>query len=229
MWTYESIKEFIENRGYKLVSENYKNYSTNLILEDSEGFYYYCTFGNFKKHIPERFGVSNPYTIQNIKLWCKLNNKFFELVSDKYEGYGKKLEWLCLKDTCKEIFKCSWGEIHSGSGCGVCANRQVRISNCLATKYPDLINEWDYELNGSLTPYDVTAFSNKKAYWKCKLCNNSYYICICNKVLQNKNCSICGDHISYPNKFLYSVLNQLSIDFEIEKNLNGQKISNIVA
>jgi len=40
-------------------------------------------------------------------------------------------------------------------------------SNCLATVKPELTKEWHPTKNGSLTPYDVVIFSNKKVWWKC--------------------------------------------------------------
>lgn len=43
----------------------------------------------------------------------------------------------------------------------------IKKENSLAVKYPELIKEWDYEKNGSLTPYMVSCNSNKKVWWKC--------------------------------------------------------------
>ena len=38
--------------------------------------------------------------------------------------------------------------------------------NDLATVNPELAAEWNYEKNGDLTPFDVTANSNQKVWWK---------------------------------------------------------------
>lgn len=40
--------------------------------------------------------------------------------------------------------------------------------NDLATTHPELVAEWDNELNGDLKPTDFTAGSGKKVWWKCK-------------------------------------------------------------
>ncbi|NME81859.1 zinc-ribbon domain-containing protein [Clostridium sp. SM-530-WT-3G] len=37
----------------------------------------------------------------------------------------------------------------------------------LANTFPIIAQDWDYELNGNLTPMDVTPYSNKKVYWRC--------------------------------------------------------------
>ena len=36
----------------------------------------------------------------------------------------------------------------------------------LADRYPELAKEWHTELNGDLTPYDVTPYSQIKVWWK---------------------------------------------------------------
>ncbi len=39
--------------------------------------------------------------------------------------------------------------------------------NDLATLYPNLVEQWDFERNGDLTPSDVTSKTRRKAYWIC--------------------------------------------------------------
>lgn len=46
--------------------------------------------------------------------------------------------------------------------------KKIIKSNSLATRYPDLAQQWHPTKNGGLTPYNVTAGSNKKVWWKCK-------------------------------------------------------------
>lgn len=56
-----------------------------------------------------------------------------------------------------------------GSRCPVCANRlAVAGVNDLATTHRKLSRQWDRDLNGDLTPRDVTARSTKKVWWRCK-------------------------------------------------------------
>ena len=52
--------------------------------------------------------------------------------------------------------------------CPYCKNRKLlRGFNDLATAYPELVAEWDFERNGDLRPTDVIASSNKRVWWKC--------------------------------------------------------------
>lgn len=58
-----------------------------------------------------------------------------------------------------------------------------------------MANEWNYEKNGELTPYNVMANSNKKVWWKCKNGHESYVSPnsrmdhqICSRCLLEENC-----------------------------------------
>ena len=166
-YTYEEVKIFVENLGYELISKDYKS-SHKLVLKDNDGYYYTITYGNLLTGFkPSKFHKYNPYTIQNIKLWCKLNNKPFELISKEYINNNEKLKWQCLKSECLDIFQANWRDIHTGNGCGVCQGLQITLSNCLATKNPELAKEWHITLNGNLTPYDITSKSHSPVWWQC--------------------------------------------------------------
>jgi len=169
------VKEILSLRDYELVTKKYLHSQQKLIIKDKLGYFYFISFNNFNAgRIPCKFHQSNPYTIQNIKLWCKLNNKSFKLISEVYINSKIKLEWQCLKDKCKEIFKSSWNSINRGDGCGYCEGLQVGISNCLATINPVLSSEWHKIYNNNLTPWDVTRGSRKSIWWQCKECNHEW-------------------------------------------------------
>jgi hypothetical protein len=53
------------------------------------------------------------------------------------------------------------------SGCPACANKTTTVDNCLATSHPDILIKWNYKKNTEITPYEVTAGSNKKVWWVC--------------------------------------------------------------
>jgi len=159
----------INNKPYELISKKYNGNTYPLIFKDYEEYMYSVRWQDFMQHkIPERFHTSNPYTIQNINLWCKLNNKSFELLNNIYNGAKENLKWQCLKEDCGEIFEMTWAVILQNHGCPYCNGKQVSLSNCLATKNPKLAKEWHPTKNGELTPYDVTCGSNKEVWWLCK-------------------------------------------------------------
>lgn len=170
-FTIQNINNYlkINNINLELVSEKYGKNKDKLTFKDEEGYFYFATINVIRVQYPRRFDTSNPYTIQNIKLWCKtnLNNKPFELLSDKYYSNDKKLKWKCLKEGCGEFFESGWNRISNYQGCPFCVGKQVGLSNCLATKRPELAKEWHPTKNGKLTAYHVTCTSNQRVWWKC--------------------------------------------------------------
>ena len=140
--------------------------------------------------LPHLVRQSNPYSIQNIKLWLKLNYKPFELISEEYIDANKLLEWKCLKEECNEIFEMTWDRIQLGVGCACCRGMQVGLSNCLATKNPSLASQWHPTKNGNLTPYDVTCGSRTNAWWQCE--NGHEWQAIVNYRNNRPECPYCS-------------------------------------
>lgn len=93
-------------------------------------------------------------------------NKNSLLPTDVLCGGEKKYWWICKNKHSYE--QCIKSTI-KGIGCPVCANKLIIPGvNDLATFYPTLVDEWDYEKNGKLRPNSVSPHSNKKVFWKCK-------------------------------------------------------------
>lgn len=82
------------------------------------------------------------------------------------EMSGKKVWWKCKHG---HEWEATVANRSSGRGCPYCAGSKVlRGFNDLTIVNPTLAEEWNYEKNGTLTPDQVTAGSNKKVWWKCK-------------------------------------------------------------
>lgn len=95
-----------------------------------------------------------------------------------------------------------------GIGCPVCAGKQVlEGANDLYSLFPDIASEWDYEKNLN-TPSQVTAFSNKSAWWKCKL-GHSYKQPIGRRTGNQKSgCPVCAKErkSSFPEQAIFFYL-----------------------
>lgn len=50
----------------------------------------------------------------------------------------------------------------------------ARKENSIAAVRPDLVDLWDYEKNGLITPEMVTLGTGQRFYWKCRICHRSY-------------------------------------------------------
>lgn len=214
--TYEEVKNFINSLGYELLSKEYLRNEQKLILRDDEGYLYSTSINNLKNNrMPNKFNKSNPYTIQNIKLWCKLNNKPYELISDTYIKVDTNLYWKCLKDNCKGIFKMSWENIHN-HGCSFCSNKEE--GGCLATKNSELAKEWHPTLNGELTPYHIAFKSGLEVWWQCP--NNPEHKWQAKIYSRNNgnNCPYCAGHYSSDDYNLLLDNPELCKEWNYERN-----------
>ena len=217
-YTYEEVKDYINSLGYELISKEYLGNGKKLIIKDNLGYYYSPRFSDIKSgKSPDRFNVSNPYTIQNIKLWCKTNNKSFKLISEEYVGSGEKLKWECLEKECQEEFDMNWENIKYGKNCSFCSGKKVGLSNCLATINPKLAKEWHPIKNGSLTPYNVTKASSKEVWWQCEK-GHEWETYIYNRHCNDSGCPYCaGQKPTEENNLLICSPN-LASEWDYERN-----------
>ena len=66
----------------------------------------------------------------------------------------------------------------NGNGCPYCSGRKLLPGfNDLKTRFPDIAREWSSK-NKPLKPNMVTAFSNRRVWWKCRRCGNEWYALI---------------------------------------------------
>ena len=63
---------------------------------------------------------------------------------------------------------------------------------CIENNRLDLLDEWDYENNGEMTPNDVNTFSHNKVWWKCQN-NHNWQATISNRTNGN-SCPYCSNH-----------------------------------
>lgn len=75
-----------------------------------------------------------------------------------------KVWWRCAND---HEWQASPSMRGKGNACPYCAGNKAGYENTFASKFPELLSEWDYKKNEKLTPDTVTAKSGKKAHWIC--------------------------------------------------------------
>lgn len=108
-------------------------------------------------------------------------------------GSQKKYWWQCGKG--HEWDTKVGNRTGRGSGCRVCSGNEVQKNyNDLASERPDIAAEWHPELNGSLTPSDVTAGSPKKRWWICPSYGHSYEMRVSVRTGKQKgSCPYCSN------------------------------------
>lgn len=84
---------------------------------------------------------------------------------DVMPGSNLSVWWKCSKG---HEWQAQIAQRHAGSGCPYCSGRSVGADNNLAAVNPALAKEWHTTRNGSLTPKNVTQYSNQRVWWQCK-------------------------------------------------------------
>ena len=106
-----------------------------------------------------------------IKEWNWERNKDID-PSEVTVGSGKKFWWKCSEG---HEWEATVGDRVNGRGCPYCANKKIlRGYNDFATKHPELMEEWDFEKNVDISPFEIPSRTGKKAWWICKNCGNSW-------------------------------------------------------
>lgn len=143
--------------------------------------------------------------------------------SEVLSGGKRKRDWVCAKG---HRFKQSMESRRSGSGCLVCAGKAVQQgANDLASQFPEIAAEWDFEKNMPLQPTEVTHGSGRKVFWRCPE-GHSYQASIANR--KRTGCPICvGQIVVAGVNDLASARPELVADWDFEANapLTPQEVS----
>lgn len=145
------------------------------------------------------------------------HGKILDIIPGK-QKYSKMYVYECLICHCKDSKNIT--QVHNGVGCSVCAKRKiVKGINDIATTDPWMVGYFQ-NINDT---YAYASNSSKKLLVKCKYCGrnrdapespNSIYR------LHGISCP-CRDKISFPNKVIFAIMEQLKekgniVDFKRE-------------
>ena len=140
--------------------------------------------------------------------------KIINTINKRIGNRNKKyVQYLCL--ICGYKGEIRIDSLNSGSGCPVCcptAQKVVKGINDIATTHPHLVK---YFVNKEDT-YKYNSGSHKKVEIKCPDCGYIKKKEIRDIVNKGYCCSKCSDGKSYPEKFVFNLLEQLNVDFETE-------------
>ena len=117
---YSEVYNLFKSKGYELLDKVYKNNNTKMTCVNLEGYKLFTSYDNLRSGKNSKiFHVSNPYTIENMKLYLKNNNYKIELLTDKYEKAKSKMLFRCTIHN-KEFYM-SWDGFMSGCTCPLCS------------------------------------------------------------------------------------------------------------
>lgn len=135
----------------------------------------------------------NYVKMTNEEFLLELSNKNIPHIPlEEYKGSQVKIKFLCTNG---HIFETRPASVLRGTGCPYCANQKILEGyNDFATTHKEFLKIWDYEKNDIL-PTEIFAHSNKKVWWKCKLCH-SWQSAISSVTREDvdKVCPYCNGH-----------------------------------
>jgi len=135
-------------------------------------------------------------------------------------GSGKKVWWI---GKCGHKWEAAVRNRASGSSCLVCSNKKVLPGyNDLASQFPELLKDWDYEKN-SITPEKVFCKSKKYFFWKCYF-GHEWRASILQRV-HGSHCPVCNKYSSFAEQALYFYLKTYFPDCVFkDKAIIGQEL-----
>lgn len=102
----------------------------------------------------------------------------------------QKVWWICEKGHVWQASVVS--RTSNGSGCPVCAGKRVVPGeNDLASQFPNIALQWHPEKNGTLTPDQVTSYSNRHIWWCCPM-GHEYQAAVSSRTQRNSGCPYCA-------------------------------------
>lgn len=106
-------------------------------------------------------------------------------------GSNKKVWWLCPEG--HEWEATIQSRALKGHGCPFCSGRRVSSTNCLKVTHPELVVQWNYQKNESLTPDSITAGSGRKVWWLGS-CGHEWLSTISHRI-EGKGCPYCAGRL----------------------------------
>ena len=225
--------------------KNSIGYKIKFVYDDIEGWIEIIDYNNCKLKIKYNNKISKIYIshFKSCKIGSVINKKTSDfkleigqnikddkhnlIITDRKKYKGRKYykyecnkcgfycgkHWFIKNNCYKEELWIEESGLLKGYGCACCANQVVVEGvNDIATTAPWIIKL----LKNKEDAHKYTCNSNKYINIICNRCGFEKEIKVNDLYRQSFSCSKCGDGVSYPNKFMFNLLEQLNIDFETE-------------
>lgn len=122
IYSFEEVQTLVRNMGYSIIKESFVNFTKKFAAENQLGYRFLMNDDNVRKNKhPMPFAKDNPFTIENIKNYLRINGIFTECLSEEYSGNTVKMLWKC---ECGNKFERSWANFYAGAIlCPECSRR----------------------------------------------------------------------------------------------------------
>lgn len=136
--TIEDVKVICENKGLILLTKDYKNKDSILIVEDQYHYKYCVTLGSLsdkRTKFPSKFATYNPYTIENIKNYITIHKLTCTLISTVYQSMNRHLlEFECECGNHYKVRLCHFLNANQHK-CQKCGKKRIVVLQTLPLNY----------------------------------------------------------------------------------------------
>ena len=109
--------------------------------------------------------------------------------------------------------------------CPYCMGKKIlKGYNDMASLRPELLEEWNFSKNLIVSPYEISAFTHKKVWWKCSICGHEWQATVLNRS-NGHGCPQCGNKkrgkakaTPLTGQSFADVCAMLLVDWDYEKN-----------
>jgi len=229
--TYEYVKKCFEDRGYKLLSKEYKTNHCKLKYECPEGHSGEISFASFQgeRGCLECGRVS---MIQKQRHDYEYIKKCFEdrgytLLSKEYKGAHQKLKYVCPKGHKDEI---SFGHFQGEQGCSECGGSKKltyeKVKKCfegrgyelLSKEYKNAHHKLKYRCPGGHE--EEISFNSFQRGGECPKCYRYEYDGEHYRSIQERECAkYLTEELKVPFEYDLSIIGQKKVDFFINDEL----------
>lgn len=138
---------------------------------------------------------------------------------DVVAGSNKKVWWKCGKGPDHEWQASVDSRALRGRGCPFCAGYRVSITNSLASRFPEISDEWHPTKNGDLLPTKITYGSRKKVWWRCPIDQEHEWRAeISNRTHNKAGCPICAGRRLGPQNSLSAAYPEIAKEWHPTRN-----------
>lgn len=214
-FTYEEVKMYIENFGYKLLSTEYINSKTKLLVQCDKGHKYEVVFDSFKTGNRCPYcSKKHKYTYEEVKEYIEQFN--YKLLSDGYINVNEPLLIQC--DNKHEPYKTTFHNFKQGKRCPKCAIISVRDKQKHSYEYvKKYIESFGYEL---LSDEYINAYV--KLLVKCPNPSHKSYNVTFHSFQRGTRCPECANNQKHSYDYVKEYIESFGYKLLSDEYVNNQ-------
>ncbi|MCX5328520.1 zinc-ribbon domain-containing protein [Streptomyces sp. NBC_00140] len=131
---------------------------------------------------------------------------------------NRRYVWRCSKFPSHRWAASPNNRVGKKSSCPFCSGARVWEANRLGDLRPDLVEEWDVDRNGPLTPWMLSVGSSRKVHWKCPKGADHRWPARVYKRTAGQGCRFCAGHEVSESTSLLALRPDLAAQLDAEKS-----------